>query len=222
MSRGMRRLALFSLLLVVAGLLAGCRGRSKLAMLQDALDECERDREAALLRPPGSDYIEGIRVTPVEGGVRIDVPGDFLFAAGKATLKSQARQKLANIARGISSKYPGHLIRVDGHTDSDLPRKSRARFPTNWHLSSARALAVLQCLAEEGGIDEDNLALVAWAANRPLVENTSAANKRKNRRVEIYALSGESSRPRERSRPPYYPSSYERDDPYGDSPPFNR
>ncbi len=75
---------------------------------------------------------------------------------------------------------------VVGHTD-DVPigKKFRQIFPSNWELSSARALAVTRYLQERGGLAPEFLAAVGRAHYCPLVPNDSVENRRKNRRVEI-------------------------------------
>ncbi|EWG98544.1 hypothetical protein Q427_29990 [Halomonas sp. BC04] len=73
-------------------------------------------------------------------------------------------------------------VSVEGHTDS-IPIAT-ARFPSNWELSSARAIAVLRYLAELG-IDIERLRAVGYAETRPLESNDSAEGRAMNRRVEL-------------------------------------
>jgi chemotaxis protein MotB len=76
-------------------------------------------------------------------------------------------------------------IVVAGHTDDEPIRYSRERHPTNWHLSSHRAIAVSQQLLE-AQINPARLAVVGYGEHRAFVPNTSDQNKALNRRVEIY------------------------------------
>lgn len=71
-----------------------------------------------------------------------------------------------------------------GHTD-DIPVRS-AKYPSNWELSAARAAAALRYIVEKGGINPSRLKAVGYAGTRPLVPNTSEANRAINRRVEFY------------------------------------
>jgi chemotaxis protein MotB len=84
-------------------------------------------------------------------------------------------------------------IRVDGHTDStpiDSPR-----YPTNWELSAARALAVTRYLSETDGVRSGRLMAAGFGEFRPLVPNDSRDHRAQNRRVEIHLLSSVPSDP---------------------------
>src|SRR5205085_11643896 len=78
-------------------------------------------------------------------------------------------------------------IRVDGHTDStsiDSPR-----YPTNWELSSARALAVTRYLSETDHIPAGRLMATGFGEFRPIAPNDTRDHRALNRRVEIHLLS---------------------------------
>jgi hypothetical protein len=74
-------------------------------------------------------------------------------------------------------------VLVEGHTDSDPI--ATAQFPSNWELSTARAGAVIRFLESQSHLPEDRLAASGYADQRPVAPNDTAANKSKNRRVEI-------------------------------------
>jgi len=73
-------------------------------------------------------------------------------------------------------------IQVSGHTD-DVPIRT-ARFPSNWELSAARAIAVVRLLRQLG-IPETKMQAVGHGANRPIATNSHAAGRAVNRRVTI-------------------------------------
>jgi chemotaxis protein MotB len=73
-------------------------------------------------------------------------------------------------------------VEVEGHTD-DIPIAT-AKFPSNWELSSVRASSVVRILIDNG-VPEKNLSVVGLAANQPLLPNTNAENRARNRRVTI-------------------------------------
>lgn len=79
-------------------------------------------------------------------------------------------------------KMPGS-ISVAGHTD-DLPTAG-SRFPSNWELSSARAIAVAKVLMDEGKINKNRFSVDGFADTKPLVPNSNSLNRQRNRRVEI-------------------------------------
>ncbi|GAB4246288.1 MAG: OmpA family protein [Acidobacteriota bacterium] len=110
------------------------------------------------------------------------VPGEVLFETGKAELRPEMKPKLREIAE-LLKRRPEVTLRVDGHTD-DVPIHND-RFPSNWELSAARALAVVHFLIDECGIPADRVAAAAFGESRPLVPNDSEENRRMNRRVEF-------------------------------------
>jgi chemotaxis protein MotB len=77
-------------------------------------------------------------------------------------------------------------VKVQGHTDNVAIRT--AQFPSNWELSSIRAVMVVRALVELYGVPPQNLSAVGYADSRPVVENTTPENRAKNRRVEIVVL----------------------------------
>jgi chemotaxis protein MotB len=109
----------------------------------------------------------------------------ILFGEAQAVLTSQAESVLAGLAP-VLARAPSRL-RVEGHTD-DLPIRS-AVFPSNWELSTARAISVIRYL-EEHGIDRDRLSVGGYGEFHPLAPNDSAERRALNRRVEIVVLGG--------------------------------
>jgi chemotaxis protein MotB len=74
------------------------------------------------------------------------------------------------------------VLRIDGHTD-DRPISS-SQFPSNWELSTARAVAVLKYLASRG-IPPDRLAAAGFGEFRPIDTSGTDEGRRRNRRIEI-------------------------------------
>lgn len=77
-------------------------------------------------------------------------------------------------------------IAVAGHTDN-VPINTR-RYRSNWELSTSRATSVVHELLAPGDLSSERFVLEGYADTRPLVPNNSAANRAKNRRVEIIVL----------------------------------
>jgi chemotaxis protein MotB len=79
---------------------------------------------------------------------------------------------------------------VVGHTDSEpiRGRETRDRFPTNWHLSASRALAVAQQL-QDAGIDGQRMGFAGFGKHQPVVSNDDPQLRQQNRRVEIFVMS---------------------------------
>jgi chemotaxis protein MotB len=109
----------------------------------------------------------------------------ILFAEGQAALTPAAERVLAGLAP-LLARAPSRL-RVEGHTD-DLRIRS-AQFPSNWELSTARAISVVRYL-EEHGIAHDRLSVAGYGEFHPLAPNDDAERRAANRRVEIVVLGG--------------------------------
>jgi len=103
------------------------------------------------------------------------------FPTGRAKLLESFQPTLQKIAALIASKK-GFMVVVSGHTDN-TPIKT-VQFPSNWELSAARAISVAKSLTENG-VDPARVSIQGNAEYRPLTENSTPANKRTNRRVEI-------------------------------------
>jgi len=131
----------------------------------------------------------GLEVEEREGLPAVILPEKVLFESGKADLTASGKTALSKLANVIKSDFPDSTIRVDGHTDSDSIQKTKKLWKSNWELGSARALTVLHYL-EDHGISPKRLHASTYSLHRPLVPNTSAANKQKNRRVEVVILPG--------------------------------
>lgn len=115
-------------------------------------------------------------------GVHIRLGSKVLFDVGDARLKSKAFPILKEIAAIIRTE--NNEVYVEGHTDN-IPIHTK-KFPSNWELSTARAMSVVRFLHNVEGIDAKKLAAVGHGEYRPLVPNTSPERRARNRRVEIF------------------------------------
>jgi len=121
-------------------------------------------------------------------GDRFVFQSEVFFDAGQAVLKPEGKgdlDKLATILLDLGNEMPPDLpwiLRVDGHTDN-RPIRS-AQFPSNWYLSSARAIAVVEYLISRG-LPTDRVAATGFGEYQPLdVANNNEAYRR-NRRIEF-------------------------------------
>ncbi|MCB1834181.1 MAG: peptidoglycan -binding protein [Geminicoccaceae bacterium] len=121
-------------------------------------------------------------------GDRFVFQSEVLFASGEAEIGPGGRQRLAELAqtlRQLVSEIPADIpwvLQVDGHTDKRPI--STARFPSNWELSTARAISVARFLIAQG-IPADRVAARGLAEFQPLDDGESEAAYRRNRRIEI-------------------------------------
>jgi chemotaxis protein MotB len=128
-----------------------------------------------------ADYID---IIEQERGLVISIKDTLLFPSGSDELNPQARLVIEQL--GTALKQIPNQMRVEGHTD-DLAINTE-QFPSNWELSVARATTVLHVLQKDVGIDAERLSVVGYGEFKPLVPNTNAANRSKNRRVDIVIL----------------------------------
>jgi len=121
-------------------------------------------------------------------GDRFVFPSELLFDSGSATLGREGKRELAKLAitlDGIASKIPSDvswILRVDGHTDRQPI--STEKFPSNWELSTARAVSVVRYLASQG-IHAKRLAATGFGQYHPVDRSETAEAYQRNRRIEI-------------------------------------
>lgn len=161
--------------------------------------------KAALTAPdsPGSkevairklrDLVKGIKASPqlamvritekVNGDIVITIPDQLLFNSGEAAVRPEALRFLEGLGTAIVEL--NRHTRIEGHTDN-VPIRT-AQFPSNWELSSTRAVMVVRVLSELYGVPADHLAAVGHAETRPVTANADAEQRGKNRRVEVVIL----------------------------------
>ncbi len=119
-----------------------------------------------------------------ERGVVVHLSEELLFASGSAQLKRSSLGSLDLLASVL--KTVPNEIRIEGHTDN-VPIAT-ATFPSNWHLSVARAVSTGEYMMRRQGLDPGKVTLAGYADQRPLVPNTSIENRAKNRRVDIVVI----------------------------------
>ncbi|QCJ42359.1 flagellar motor protein MotB [Bacillus sp. S3] len=116
-------------------------------------------------------------------GVEITFKEVILFDPGRANLKESSYHTLDAII-GLINTVP-NPISIEGHTDNVPIRNST--FPSNWELSSARAVSVLHYF-EEKNVTKERLQFVGFGEYKPIFPNDSAEHKQANRRVNIVIL----------------------------------
>ena len=109
------------------------------------------------------------------------MPQDILFESGSADIGDEGQIALIEVATVIAA-LSERQFQIEGHTDN-VPIETR-RFPSNWELSAARALAVVH-LFEEYGVPPTNISAAAYAEFQPRAPNDTPQNKALNRRIEI-------------------------------------
>jgi chemotaxis protein MotB len=116
-----------------------------------------------------------------KGRMLISLPNDVLFDSGSAALKRAGQDAIGQVAQALAG-FSDRQFLVAGHTD-DKPIRS-ARFPSNWELSTERAVMVTRFLISKG-MKPDALGAVGYGEFDPAVLNDSDEHRAQNRRIEI-------------------------------------
>ncbi len=125
-----------------------------------------------------------IRVKRFHNKLIINIDDKLSFDSGSAELKPAILPAIDKI-KEILASYPENYISVEGHTDN-VPIKTK--FKSNWHLSTERALAVLDQLLSNKNLNPRNFSAAGYSEYQPIVPNTSKENKGLNRRVDIVVI----------------------------------
>ena len=124
-----------------------------------------------------------VDVTEADGRTTVVIRGDGLFASGSVDVKGDILPLLDRIAEALN-EVPGRVL-ITGHTDS-VPIRT-VRFPSNWHLSQARADAVAKVIAQTL-TDAGRVTAEGRADTEPMAPNDTPENRARNRRVEVVLL----------------------------------
>ena len=129
-----------------------------------------------------------VTVVTFDGGYGYSLRDSVLFDSGSATLQPEGLKIIQALGREIRTQNVDRIW-VRGHTDSDRIVKPETvkRFPNgNLELSADRAISVAAVLTRDGGVDAKQVVVAGFGPNQPVAPNSSAQNKRLNRRVEIF------------------------------------
>ncbi len=125
-----------------------------------------------------------IEISKEQPGVLIRFKDNILFDSGKADIKDDSKQILSYIV-DILNEF-NKDIRVEGHTDN-VPINN-FMFPSNWELSTQRAVNVIKYFIEEKTISPLKLSAVGYGEYHPISDNSTIAGRQANRRVDIVIL----------------------------------
>ena len=167
--------------------------RVKIANLGKRLNAALASKVQELSRYRSEFFGELRKVLGSESGIQIVgdrfvFQSEVLFGRGSDQLGRPGKiqiQRLSKTLKGIMNKIPPQIdwvLRVDGHTDQ-IPIKT-IRFPSNWELSTARAISVVKFLIDQG-IPATNLAATGFGEFQPINPGKTEKDYRQNRRIEL-------------------------------------
>lgn len=165
---------------------------SQIINLGERLNAALASRVAELARYRSDFFGRLQEILGNRSGVRIEgdrfvFDTDTLFPSGSAALSQDGREGLRPIADAIiqlTAEIPDDIdwiIRIDGHTD---PRPIRTTYASNWHLSAARAISVVNWF-EELGVPSNRLVAAGFGEHQPVATGTSEEAYARNRRIEL-------------------------------------
>lgn len=130
-----------------------------------------------------------VSVTMNRRGVFVDIKEAILFEPGSAEIKETGIIVLKQL-EGLINDFENDIV-IEGHTDN-IPMKT-ATYPSNWELSTGRAVSVVRFLSEVERVDPKRLSAIGYSEYRPIANNDSRENRAINRRVNILIIFDEES-----------------------------
>ncbi|MFQ6047865.1 MAG: OmpA family protein [Phycisphaerae bacterium] len=149
-------------------------------VLPAELDKALKDFAAA--------HPEVVQYEPKRGVVKWK--SDLLFALGSDVVKQSAAEALRSFAQIVNSPAgTGFDVIIVGHTDNVpiVKPQTKAKHPTNWHLSVHRAISVMNQL-RRAGVKVERMGVMGYGEYRPIASNATKEGRQKNRRVEIFLV----------------------------------
>lgn len=127
---------------------------------------------------------KNITVSLQSDGIHINLKSNILFASGNADLNDQAQKALNILAPSLKILSQNPVV-IAGYTDNMPYKTNNGPYHSNWELSSARAINVMQYYVNDQTLNESNVSIQAYAENKPRASNSTPAGQAQNRRVEI-------------------------------------
>ncbi len=129
--------------------------------------------------------MQEVKIESIEDKLKVTFVDKILFDLGSTVIKPAGRATLLQIANSLKDEAD-QLVMVEGHTDNLTIRSNlKARFPSNWELSAARATSVVRFLQDQGNLDPTRLSATGRSYYKPVASNETPDGREQNRRIEI-------------------------------------
>lgn len=159
-----------------------------------ALEKENREKELRAAQDTYGELIDKMRteisrgeitISDLQGKLTVNLVEKILFDSGSAEIKSSGKEVLSKVGT-ILNEVKDKEIRVEGYSDN-LPISPRLQsiYPSNWELSSARAISVVQFLRNSLNIPGERLSASGFAEFRPIADNSTPEGRAQNRRIQI-------------------------------------
>jgi chemotaxis protein MotB len=135
-----------------------------------------------LTRSLSKEELKDVDVQVLKGVVYISLADNMLYKSGSYEINERAAETLSKIAK-IINDYEDYDVLIEGNTD-DVPIR-RENIRNNWDLSCLRASSVVQALQNDYGVNPKRLTAGGRGEYNPVVSNSTAVGKQRNRRTQI-------------------------------------
>ena len=170
------------------------KGNSAYLAENKKLEEIQKKMEDYIQQNGMSDHLS---TQLTEEGLMIRIKERALFPSGSAQLVAQS-QSIIPVVAGLLASVPERVV-VSGHTDN-MPISS-SQFPSNWELSSTRAMNFMKALlASNSGLNPARFSAIGYSEYRPIADNKTDAGRAQNRRVEIFVARNYRFNPDEKNK----------------------
>lgn len=115
-------------------------------------------------------------------GLVLKIKDGVLYRSGSADISENSRTVAEEIGKMLVTDPPRSIF-IEGHTDN-IPSTSD-KYPSNWELSSARAINFMKILLENNDLDPTKFSATGFAEHQPIASNDTAEGRAENRRVEV-------------------------------------
>jgi chemotaxis protein MotB len=168
------------------------KSKKKLEVAKAELEKKSGEYESLASALRGEIDAGRVELTELRGRTSVKMKDKILFSSGSASIGADGKVALRKVADALKL-LQGKVIRVEGHTDN-VPTNPGGAFPTNWELSSARALAVVRFM-QESGVDPTRLSAAGFGEFQPVSANDTPEGRSLNRRIEIVLVPLEGAAP---------------------------
>jgi len=128
---------------------------------------------------------KGLTVYQKNGKVYVSMENKLLFQTGSWAVGSEGRRAVVEVGKVLAQNQDISVL-IEGHTDNDkILGTLGGGIENNWDLSTKRATAIVNILAENKEINKENLTAAGRGEFAPIASNENAEGKAKNRRIEI-------------------------------------
>jgi chemotaxis protein MotB len=128
---------------------------------------------------------KGLTVEQKNGKVYVSMENKLLFQTGSWAVGTEGKKAVVEVGK-VLAQNPDITVLIEGHTDDDkILGNIGGGIESNWDLSTKRATAIVNILAENAGIQKKNLTAAGRGEYAPIMSNDTNEGKAKNRRIEI-------------------------------------